>query len=463
MDDLGPRALPFARGGRHPRGMGARRRAGPAALAAALLGAGLLLYRPRLVPELRAGSRGEKPPPAAALAWPAAAGIESAAAGSGGDSPDASMIPADEIASWRDALADRPFSAVERGAPAPRASSASARRDREPRESPSAAEAESVQADVVRRMLAASRREHRAPALPRPSPPDGTSLQDARRRMPLALGPAGPDEGDGADDGGTGAVDSRRSAGRPDAASWTRRRARFFPLFRPPHRETRPPKRAAARRRVRPLLLSKQLGRGALRPPPSSIVPPDLSSLKGRKPLLLPDGTPAPSRVYELDRIEASDPRRAGAACRRRARHWDDGLVWHDGSARGLIEDARWLWLWKEKTRWWAVREPEDAPLLRHQGRWWSKQRGVWFALHDGELWSWRRFADWDAEGLIRLADGVELVYSADFTKVAVITPGAGAVLYDAYGGVELGEWLESELPRRRPRAPSGLRLPRGI
>lgn len=217
------------------------------------------------------------------------------------------------------------------------------------------------------------------------------------------------------------------------------------------------------RRRARPLLLSTLLGRGALRPPPASIVTPDLSRLRGRRPLLLPDGSPVPVRPYELDRIEALDPRRAEAACRRRARHWDDGPLWHDGAARGVIADARWLWLWKEDARWWAVRAPEDGPLLRHQGLWWSRQRGVWFALHDGELWSWRRFSDWDAEGLIRLADGVELVYSADFTKVAVITPGAGAVLYDARTGAELGEWLEHELPRRRPRAPAGLRLPRGI
>ena len=101
--------------------------------------------------------------------------------------------------------------------------------------------------------------------------------------------------------------------------------------------------------------------------------------------------------------------------------------------------------------------------MAQQRGLLWSKQRGVWFALHEGELWNWRRFADWDAEGLIRLTDGVELVYSADFKKVAVITPGSGAVLYDAATGAEIGEWLESELPRRRPIAPAGLRLPHGI
>ncbi|MCR4295697.1 MAG: hypothetical protein NUW21_09205, partial [Elusimicrobia bacterium] len=254
-------------------------------------------------------------------------------------------------------------------------------------------------------------------------------------------------------------------AGKPAGSSWSRRSSRSFPLFTPPRRAghgAKARRAAAARRRARPLLLSKLLGPRALRPPPASLVPPDLASLARRKPLLLPDGSPVPSRPYELDRIEAHDPRRSRVADRRRKPHWDPGHRWHDGAATGVAADARWLWLWKEKTRVWAVGE-QASPLLRHRALWWGKQKSVWFALHDGQLWSWRRFSDWDAEGLIRLVDGVELVYSADFAKVAVITPGAGAVLYDARTGAELGHWLEHELPRRRPSAPAGLRLPRGI
>ena len=215
-------------------------------------------------------------------------------------------------------------------------------------------------------------------------------------------------------------------------------------------------------RRARPLLLSKALGPGALRPPSSSIVPPDLSRLRTRKPVLAPDGSSVPARGFGLALLEARDPGVSAPACRRRAPHWDAGPAWHDGAARGLIEEERWQWLWKDEARWWAVHEP-GPPLLRQRGLWWSKKKGVWFALHDGELWSWRRFSDWDAEGLLRLEDGVELVYSADFSKVAVITPGSGAVLYDARTGSELGEWLEQEMPRRRPRAPAALRLPSGI
>lgn len=462
MDGMGPTALTFARAGGHPRGMGARRRAGPAAIAAALIGAGLMLYRPRLVPELRAGTRGEPPPTAATLAAaisrPTAPGPASAALGSDAGASRASA-PGEEDG-WRDALADRPFLPAGRVSPAPIPFDASSR-DRALRESPSAAETDPVHAEGSRALQAAgARRKAGAPEAPETGAHPMDVSRSAPIRAPLARGPAAPDDENEGDDR---TAASRPEGGRLGLPAWSRRRTRSFPLFVPPRRESRPPRSAAARRRVRPLLLSKLLGRGALRPPPATIVPPDLSNLKGRKPLLLPDGAPVPSRAYELDRLEAQDPRLAGAACRRRARHWDAGPLWHDGSSYGVIAEARWLWLWKEEARWWAAPEPDHAPLLRHQGLWWSKLRGVWFALHDGELWSWRRFSDWDAEGLIRLTDGVELVYSADFTKVAVITPGAGAVLYDAYSGAELGEWLESELPRRRPRAPGGLRLPRGI
>ncbi len=459
---MGPSALTFTRARGHHRGMEARRRAGPAAIAAALIGVGLALYRPQQIPELTPGSRASQPRPgatlAATIAWPPAPGLAPASAASAGYA--VKPHPAVEKDVWRDALADRSFLTGARATSAASVSSSAPHHGRTLRESPSAAETDPVHTTVSSILHAASRRRGLAPVTPRLRTPTDGRTRPIPRRVPLAQGPAASDDDD---EPGRPTVEPRPAGTRSDRAAWTRRRTRSFPLFRPPRRATRPPRKAALRRRARPLLLSTLLGRGALRPPPASIATPDLSKLKGRRPLLLPDGSPVPVRPYELDRIEALDPRRAGAECRRRARHWDEGPRWHEGAARGIISDARWLWLWKEETRWWAVRTAEEAPLLRHQGLWWSKQRGVWFALHDGELWSWRRFSDWDAEGLIRLADGVELVYSADFSKAAVITPGAGAVLYDARTGAELGEWLEHELPRHRPRAPAGLRLPRGI
>lgn len=446
--------------------MGAPRRAGPAALAAALIGAGLLLYRPRLVPELAPGPRARSAPAASlasAIAWPAALAPRPAAPAAA-PAPAEAFLDAGEVASWRDALADRPFSAVDHAAAPPRRAAApdrvarSAPHGRAPAPAASAAP-RSLHEAVVALLRAAARREKLAKPAPR-ARPEAAAAREDRRRALLAAGPAPAD-----DDDGEGSSEAR-SRPEPSAArsAGPRRRARYFPLFKPPRRAAaRPDRGYVRRRRVRPLLLSKMLGRGALRPPPSSLVPPDLSYLRDRKPVSLPDGSPVPARPYELDRVEAHDPRRAAAADRRRAPHWHEGRRWHDGPAQGVAADARWLWLWKQKARWWAAPEPEKPPLLRHGALWWGKQRGVWFALHEGELWSWRRFADWDAEGLIRLADGVELVYSAGLDKVAVITPGAGAVLYDARTGAELGEWREDEMPRRRPRAPAGLRLPRGI
>ncbi|MBI2787663.1 MAG: hypothetical protein HYX59_03170 [Elusimicrobia bacterium] len=442
--------------------MGAPRRAGPAALAAALIGAGLLLYRPRLVPELAPGPRARPSSEtalASAIAWPAAPAPRPAVPAAP-PAPAEEVVDAEEVAAWRDALADRSFSAVDHAAagarPAPDRVPAAG-----PRETPAGAASppRSLHDAVVGLLRAASRRETRPEPGTRPRP-EAAAAREERRRDLLAVGPAPEDE-----DPGNGPSEARSRSGPAAARSaGPRRRAHFFPLFNPPRRAAAKPDRDSVRRRlVRPLLLSRMLGRGALRPPPASLVPPDLSHLLGRKPASLPDGSPVPARPYELDRVEAHDPRRAAAADRRRAPHWDEGRTWHDGPAQGVAADARWLWLWKEKARWWAAPEPEKPPLLRHGDLWWGKQRGVWFALHEGELWTWRRFADWDAEGLIRLADGVELVYSADLGKVAVITPGAGAVLYDARTGEELGEWREDEMPRRRPRAPAGLRLPRGI
>ncbi|MDD5305322.1 MAG: hypothetical protein PHS14_19670, partial [Elusimicrobia bacterium] len=98
--------------------MGARRRAGPAAIAAALIGAGLALYRPRLVPELRAGSRGAPAPAvsalAAAVARPRVHGLAPPDSGSGGGPMAARPEAASGDASWRDAIADRSFAAAER-------------------------------------------------------------------------------------------------------------------------------------------------------------------------------------------------------------------------------------------------------------------------------------------------------------------------------------------------------------
>ncbi len=463
MDDLGTETLIPARRRGHPHDMGARRRAAPAAIAAALFGLCLVLYRPQRMPELRPGPRRAPPSAAvlaAAIAWTPPSGLAVAREGSGGRVMSAPTNAEDVSAGWRDALADRPFPS---GTGAASSSSAAARRDRVEQRSPAPAQADPVPAPASNESWSPNGREDRAAATPRRETPVTDTGQELPRGAPLAHSATVSDEWADADEAVAREGDPSQNGGGPAPTAGARRRARAFPLFRPPRRLGASRIKTAAARRVRPPLLSKLLGRDTLRPPPASIEPPDLSRLKGRKPPSLPDGSPVPALAFEPSVLETLDPSRTATACRRAKPHWDDGPLWHDGAARGLTHDARWLWLWKDDSRWWAVSEPEYAPLLRHQELWWGKKSGVWFALHDGELWSWRRFADWNAHGLLRLTDGVELVYSADFKMVAVITPGEGAVLYDAASGAELGAWLESELPRRRPRAPAELRLPRGI
>ncbi|MBI5246550.1 MAG: hypothetical protein HY923_05170 [Elusimicrobia bacterium] len=450
--------------------MGARRTIGPAAIAAALIGAGLALYRPVGVPRLLPGARtpAQGVPPgsstpaalASALSWPAPRIIPPSA-----DSADSALrvekatsaqdaAAALERAALRDAPADFPYATSSARAGSSSASAPALRRpDRRGEPSPDSGESGPTESSPKKTSSAP------------PQTPSSSSSSDGlpAKRALLSKGPA-PVNGE-MDEEATEqtAVDVAGGASRRAALASRRRAA--FPLFRPPKRSAAF-KRAysARRRRVRPLLLAKLLGRGALRPPPSTLKPPDLTILKDKRPSALPEGAAVPTRAPDPLRLETLDPRKAGAALDRRQKpHWDAGPLWHDGEARGLIDDARWLWLWTKGSRWWAAPEPDGPPLLHHHGLWWSKRRGVWFVQHEGEPWTWRRFAEWDAEGLVNLRDGVQLLYSADFTKVAVLTPGEGAVLYDAATGEELGQWLESELPRRRPRPPSDLRLPRGI
>jgi len=138
--------------------------------------------------------------------------------------------------------------------------------------------------------------------------------------------------------------------------------------------------------------------------------------------------------------------------------HWDGG-VWHRGAERGLAREDAWLPLRLEGGRWWAF--AGGGAQLRHDGVWWTKQRGVWLVVHEGRPWAWRSFQDWGAQGLFQPDSGTEMVYSQDFARVALITPGQGAVVYDAATGETLARIPEERMPpRRRPRRPPELDLP---
>ncbi len=156
----------------------------------------------------------------------------------------------------------------------------------------------------------------------------------------------------------------------------------------------------------------------------------------------------------EVDPVALGRDRRPGA-------HWD-GDQFHDGGVRGLVRDGGWLWLRRDRGNWWAF--AGGRAELRRDGVWWTKERGLWFVVHDGTEWARRSFQDWDAEGLFHLESGTEMVYSRDFSRVALVTPGEGAEIFDAATGEKLADIPEARMPpRRRPRTPSELTLPSDI
>jgi hypothetical protein len=206
-------------------------------------------------------------------------------------------------------------------------------------------------------------------------------------------------------------------------------------------------RRRRAAPRLRPLLLSKLIGPRALRPPPADLEPPAPREL----PVLDARGLPIPPVFAPLEALDDLDPASLPRD-RRAAAHWD-GDDWHDGETRGLRRDGGWLPLRRDKGRWWAFAGESGNAQLRHDGVWWTKERGIWFVVHDGRPWAWRPFQDWGAEGLFQPGTGVEMVYSRDFKRVAVIAPGEETAVFDAETGAELARVPERRMPaRRRPR-----------
>ncbi|UPT72516.1 MAG: hypothetical protein M0D55_11090 [Elusimicrobiota bacterium] len=357
--------------------MDARRRLGPPALAlaAAAVGARLLLGPERLVGELRPGSRGaDAPPPAPALASPiaweaAAAPGTGQAAARGAAVPEPAREP-----SWRDAPAD--FRAVSYSAAGSRRPASAAR------SAPPAARSAELEAAPSAAELSTHEDPARASAPPRRASRDSyrrrfsgfapRAAAAARAvRVPFALGPAEPGGDVEPEEEARAPVDPRTS---PSPGGWRRLR-RAFPLFRAPLRPAAAARERARRvARVKPPSLSRLLGLAALRPPPAALPVPDLSGLDAKKPLFLPGGAPVPSRLLDALALEKLDPKRHGSSRdRKRSAHWDAARpLWHDGPARGLALLSQWQWLWKDDERWWAAREPGAPPLLRWGSLWWG-------------------------------------------------------------------------------------------
>ncbi len=223
--------------------------------------------------------------------------------------------------------------------------------------------------------------------------------------------------------------------------------------------------RPRAQGRFRPILLSKLLGLGSIRPPPDDLTPPKFSfpeRIPDEGPLgeKIPGGRPA-----ALD-LESVRPPVIPGRCGKKI-HWhadSGGALRHEGPLWGHWARQRWSWLLKHERRWWLevppqAREGADVPPLARQGNhWWWKAGGRWFLLHQGEPWAYRSFESLRSEGLIHPETGTRMIYSADAKRVAVVTPGLGAVLFDAETGTELARWTEGQMPKpRRPAAPKTL------
>lgn len=194
------------------------------------------------------------------------------------------------------------------------------------------------------------------------------------------------------------------------------------------------------------------LGTGLLKPPPPDLTAPkELFQLDSAKPLKDSSGAVIPPNGNDLNTIENLEP--PANLDKRRGGHWDE-KQWHNGSIIGSVQGGRWYSEFKNDGRWWTYRPQSQTAYVRSQGFWWTKSNGVWCILHDGTPWAVRHFRDWNANGLVQPDSQIEMVYSRDLTKVAVVTPEKGAEVFDAVSGDWLGHVEESALRRRDHPAP---------
>lgn len=215
--------------------------------------------------------------------------------------------------------------------------------------------------------------------------------------------------------------------------------------------------RRAAARAVKPLSLTGLLGR-ALRPPRARIGLPRSKPWNRARPAYGPDGKPLSAEPFTPGQLDALDaPDALKKSCAKKQGHWHadrSGGWWHDGGSWGRLEGKSWAWVEKDAARWWAWTTPEARPVMWHQKRWWLEAQGYWFLMHDGEPWGYWFMDRWGQEGFEHVT-GRQLMYSADEKILAVVTPGRGAVAYDAKTGAVVGSWTEDQLPARlRPRQP---------
>lgn len=230
--------------------------------------------------------------------------------------------------------------------------------------------------------------------------------------------------------------------------------------------------------RFRPILLSRLIGKNAVRPPKGKLKPPSFSHLHGRIPERNGNGELVRRNIETPEAVENIAPPDFPLTHETDGNdkdfHWHPkdpaNLVayYHSGSDWGRAGAAGWAWLKRAGQRWWISAQSENSvttggeiALVRHSQRWWWQANGVWFLLHQGQPWGYRYFPDWQAEGLMHPGSGTKMIYSSDGARIALVTPGQGAVVFDAFDGLVLARLSEEQIPQRpKPRAPSGLSLP---
>lgn len=262
-----------------------------------------------------------------------------------------------------------------------------------------------------------------------------------------------------------------RLSSRDAAGPWRRARSGSLNPKGQAKRQARRPEAGPKREKpkaypkFKPVLLSKLLGKNAIRPPLIKTGVPDLSPLLARVPKLGPDGKPFKWFPAGLAAVEAAPPPGPElTACKLAKGHWHAAPagLYHDRTAWGLGGRPGWLWLKRAASHWWAWTAKDEPTWLWSRGHWWWKSDGIWFLLHQGEAWGYRIFGEYHQEGLIHPGTGTKMVYSADGLRVAVITPGDGAWLFDAVTGAILGRWSEEQMAKPKPpRAPETLPTPR--
>ncbi len=219
------------------------------------------------------------------------------------------------------------------------------------------------------------------------------------------------------------------------------------------------------------LSLKRLLGLGPLRPPRG------VRKNQGNPwslpiPKALPDGSPIEGKGPEMAEIEDISPPELKTASCRKGSHWHsfpaslpEGTAapvhyHHQAGAWGRWSQGRWSWLEREGGRWWIWGSREGPSLVWHQKHWWWETREGWLLLHQGRPWGWGYLRRWRSEGFSS-PEGVEILYSADGSRLLLVLPGQGGLLLDSAGRL-LASLREEELPPSlKAKAPSSLILPR--